>query len=307
MQLPEEITQLLKEKVISMGFSHCGISKISSLDEDTDHLKGWLASGMNGEMSFMENYIDKRNDPEKLVDNAKSVISVLLSYDNTEIKDMSGLKLSKYSHGTDYHFVIKEKLNNISSYLKSVSGSENIRVFVDSAPVFEKKWAQNSGLGWIGKNTCLINKKSGSFFFIGEIISDIEFEYDSPEKDHCGSCSKCIESCPTSALTEAYRLDARRCISYQTIENKGDLPAKLKNKFENYIFGCDICQDVCPYNRFAVPHAIPEFNPSESLMNFRKKDWLSLTEADFDRIFAASPLKRLGYDRLMRNIRAAAH
>jgi epoxyqueuosine reductase len=302
MQLPEEITQLLKEKVISMGFSHCGISKISSLDEDTDHLKGWLASGMNGEMSFMENYIDKRNDPEKLVDNAKSVISVLLSYDNTEIKDMSGLKLSKYSHGTDYHFVIKEKLNNISSYLKSVSGSENIRVFVDSAPVFEKKWAQNSGLGWIGKNTCLINKKSGSFFFIGEIISDIEFEYDSPEKDHCGSCSKCIESCPTSALTEAYRLDARRCISYQTIENKGDLPAKLKNKFENYIFGCDICQKVCPWNKFSEITREHEFLNSVFTDETNNIDFQKLTNSEFKRMFKNSVLQRAGFKKIKRNI-----
>jgi epoxyqueuosine reductase len=302
MNQQNEITLEVKNLAISLGFSACGFSKVTTLENETEHLLRWIRNNSNASMGFMENNIEKRNNPELLVNNAKSIISVILNYNNNEISDISGFKVSKYAHGTDYHYVIKNKLKIISDYLSQKTGSENIRTFVDSAPVFEKKWAQNSGLGWIGKNTCLINKKRGSFFFIGEIISDIIFNYDTAEIDRCGSCSKCIESCPTKALTSPYQLDARRCISYLTIENKGYLPDELKNKFDNYIFGCDICQNVCPWNRFSKTTEDPDFLNSVFNINDKPLDFNNISSPDFKKLFKNSVFSRAGYKKIKRNI-----
>lgn len=302
MSSQKEITLRVKEKILSLGFYSCGISKVFPLNDDTEKLNGWIRSGYNAGMSYLENYSGKRNNPGELVNNAKSVISVLLNYNNSNIEDLSGLKLSKYSHGIDYHFLIKQKLEIVSFFLKSLTGSENIMCFTDSAPVFEKRWAQNSGLGWIGKNTCLINKNAGSFFFIGEIISDIEFDYDSQEINRCGSCTKCLESCPTGALTGANQLDARRCISYLTIEHKGELPAELKNKFENYIFGCDICQNVCPWNKFSKTSSENGFLDSVFNKTNKPIDFKNITSSEFKRFFKNSVLQRAGLKKIKRNI-----
>ena len=302
MHQQDEITQKVKDLALSLGFYTCGISKITALENETLHLKQWIRNNNNAGMAFMENHIDKRNNPTLLVENAKSVISVLLNYYNNEISDISGLKISKYAHGTDYHYILKEKLKIISNFLIKNTGSKNIRYFVDSAPVFEKKWAQNAGLGWIGKNTCLINKKGGSFFFIGEIISDIDFNYDTVEKNRCGSCSKCVDSCPTKALTAPYRLDANKCISYLTIENKGALPEELKNKFENYIFGCDICQNICPWNRFSKMTEESGFFNSLFNSELKSVNLAEISEIDFDIFFKNSAILRAGYKNIKRNI-----
>ena len=284
-----------------MGFISCGISKAEFLEEEAPRFEKWLNEQKHGQMAYMENHYDKRLDPRLLVPGAKSVVSLLLNYYTDEHQVEGAPKISKYAYGTDYHFVIKEKLKQLYQILQEEIGEINGRVFVDSAPVMDKAWAGRSGLGWMGKNTNLINKKVGSFFFIAEMILDLKLDYDTPVTDHCGTCTACIDSCPTEALTP-YNIDASRCISYLTIELKDQIPSEFQNKMDDWSFGCDICQDVCPWNRFSKPHNEPLFEPRSELLEFTKKDWEELTEATFDTIFKNSAVKRTRYQGLKRNL-----
>ena len=284
-----------------MGFLSCGISKAEFLEEEAPRFEKWLNEQKHGQMAYMENHYDKRLDPRLLVPGAKSVVSLLLNYYTDEHQVEGAPKISKYAYGTDYHFVIKEKLKQLFQILQEEIGEINGRVFVDSAPVMDKAWAGRSGLGWMGKNTNLINKKVGSFFFIAEMILDLKLDYDTPVTDHCGTCTACIDSCPTGALTP-YNIDASRCISYLTIELKDQIPSEFQNKMDDWSFGCDICQDVCPWNRFSKPHNEPLFEPRSELLEFTKKDWEELTEATFDIIFKNSAVKRTRYKGLKRNL-----
>jgi len=284
-----------------LGFLSCGISKAEFLEEEAPRFEKWLNEQKHGQMAYMENHFDKRLDPRLLVPGAKSVVSLLLNYYPDEHQVEGAPKISKYAYGTDYHFVIKEKLKQLFQILQEEIGEINGRVFVDSAPVMDKAWAGRSGLGWMGKNTNLINKKVGSFFFIAEMILDLKLDYDAPVTDHCGTCTACIDSCPTEALTP-YNIDASRCISYLTIELKDQIPSEFQNKMDDWSFGCDICQDVCPWNRFSKPHNEPLFEPRTELLEFTKKDWEELTEATFDTIFKNSAVKRTRYRGLKRNL-----
>ncbi len=299
----KELTSFIKSSAFNLGFSFCGISKVRELDEASSRLKEWLKGKMHGKMHYMENHLDKRSNPFLLVENAKSVISVLYNYyPANPLPSQNHYRISKYAYGTDYHHIIKDKLKQVIEQLRSETGHLEARAFVDSAPVLEKAWAQNAGLGWIGKNSCLINRKKGSFFFIGEIITDLDLEYDSPEKDRCGSCQLCVEACPTHAIVEPYVVDATKCISYLTIENRDELPEKYKNEFENWIFGCDICQDVCPWNRFSEPHKEKKFCFSPELVSMTKTKWEKLAIKEFNIIFNKSAVKRAKFRGLKRNI-----
>lgn len=253
-------------------------------------------------MRYMENYFDKRLDPTKLVEGSKSVISLLLNYFPEEKQREDSYKISKYAYGTDYHFVIKDKLKKLMQYISEEIGEVDGRAFVDSAPVLDKAWAARSGLGWIGKNSNLLSKQVGSFFFIAELIVDLELEYDTPVTDHCGSCTACIDACPTQAIVEPYRVDGSKCISYFTIELKEELPQEMKGKFDDWMFGCDICQDVCPWNRFSKPHNEPLFNPDPDLLSMTRKDWEEITEDVFRKVFKKSAVKRTKYSGLTRNV-----
>ena len=298
------LSSLIKEKATELGFFACGISRAMHLTEEEERMEAWLEKGMNGEMSYLERNREKRYNPSLLVEGAQSVITVLYNYKPTEtLAEKDNFKISTYAYGKDYHRVIKKKLNQLVTFIEQNSGSHNHRVFVDSAPVLDRAWAHRSGLGFIGKNTCLINRKGGSWFFIGHIIIDLELEYEQkkPEKNFCGSCTLCIEACPTGAL-KPFELDARKCISYLTIEYKGEIPVEFQGKFKNWIFGCDICQQVCPWNKGAVPHDEPLFEPSEELKNMRKNDWLALDVNEFNNIFQGSAVKRAGFNNLKRNI-----
>jgi len=294
-------TEKIKQKALEIGFSAIGISKADYLEKESKQLKEWLGNGFHGEMTYMENHFEKRTDPRKLVDNSKSVISVLYNYYPPKIQPENSYKISKYAYGRDYHFVLKEKLIELFEYLKTIEPKVTGRIFVDSAPVLEKAWAAKSGLGWIGKNTNLISKEHGSFLFIGEIITDIELAPDSPIKDYCGNCTKCIDACPTKALSP-YKLDARKCISYLTIEKKGEIPEKFKDQLNGWVFGCDICQDVCPWNSKAKPQSEKEFNPKSEILTYLKSDWEKLNKDDFKRIFSDSPLDRTNFEGIKRNI-----
>lgn len=294
-------SQLIKKSAKNLGFLSCGISKAEFLEEEAPRFEKWLNEEKHGQMAYMENHYDKRLDPRLLVPGAKSVVSLLLNYYTDEHQVEGAPKISKYAYGTDYHFVIKEKLKQLFQILQEEIGEINGRVFVDSAPVMDKAWAGRSGLGWMGKNTNLINKKVGSFFFIAEMILDLKLDYDTPVTDHCGTCTACIDSCPTEALTP-YNIDASRCISYLTIELKDQIPSEFQNKMDDWSFGCDICQDVCPWNRFSKPHSEPLFEPRTELLEFTKKDWEELTEATFDTIFKNSAVKRTRYRGLKRNL-----
>lgn len=257
---------------------------------------------MHGEMKYMENHFDKRLDPRILVEGAKSVVSLLLNYYPSEIQNSDTYKISKYAYGQDYHFVIKDKLKDLLKFIQTEIGEVNGRVFVDSAPVLDKAWAAKSGLGWIGKNSNLITKQVGSFYFIAELIIDLELEYDTPTTDHCGSCTACIDACPTKAIIQPYVVDGSKCISYFTIELKDNIPQEMKGKFDEWMFGCDVCQDVCPWNRFSKPHQEPLFNPDPEIISYSKKDWQEITEDVFKKIFKNSAVKRTKLEGLKRNI-----
>lgn len=298
------LTKQIKDFAIELGFSACGIAKVYALDIEAGKLKIWLDEGMHGGMHYMENHFEKKTDPRKLVKNTKSVISVLYNYyPQKTIPGSSQYNISKYAYGDDYHQVLKQKLKFLLDFITRKTEVKHARIFVDSAPVMDKVWAQKCGLGWIGKNTCLINPQMGSFFFIGEIIIDIELDYKETEvKDRCGNCTKCMEACPTGAITKPYVIDARKCISYLTIEHQGELPESLKEKFQNNIFGCDICQDVCPWNRFSQPTKESRFHPGKELINMSRSDWENLTKEKFIKLFRKSPVKRVKFEGLKKNI-----
>lgn len=302
MNTKQEHTNLIKQKAIGLGFSAIGISKAEFLEKQSKILKKWLENDFHGEMQYMENYFEKRVDPRKLIEGAKSVVSVLYNYYPEEKQREDTYKISKYAYGKDYHYVVKEKLVQLLEFINKETAEVSGRAFVDSAPVMDKVWAARSGLGWIGKNTNLISKEFGSFVFIGELIIDLELDYnETPVKDYCGSCTKCIDACPTNALSP-YQLDARKCISYLTIEKKGKIPEEFKGKWNNWIFGCDICQDVCPWNSKASFHNENQFRMSEDLKNLTKEDWENFDKTRFNQLFNNSPLERTKFKGLKRNI-----
>jgi epoxyqueuosine reductase len=296
--------QLLKTKATELGFFYCGISKADFLEEEAPRLEKWLNLNYQGKMSYMANYFDKRLDPRLLVDDAKTVVSLLLNYYPEEIQNAESPKISKYAYGEDYHTVIKDKLKELIQYLKENIGEINGRAFVDSAPVMDKVWANKSGLGWIGKNSNLIHPKEGSFFFIAELILDIEIEPDGPMKDYCGTCTRCIDACPTGAIVQPYVVDGSKCISYLTIELKDELlPNEFKGKMDNWMFGCDICQDVCPWNRFSKITQEQRFKPNPLLLELKSNDWKELNEEAFNQLFKHSAVKRTKFTGLQRNIK----
>lgn len=300
--IARENTATVKRIAGELGFMYCGISKADQLQEEARRLESWLNRGLHGKMQYMENHFDKRIDPRQLVPGAKSVISLLFNYHNPEKqKDPEAPKISSYAYGKDYHFVIKDKLFELKSRLEAEIGEIDGRVFVDSAPVMDKAWAVKSGLGWMGKNTNLITREAGSWFFIAELIIDLQLIDDGPIKDYCGSCTRCIDACPTDAITP-YQVDGSKCISYYTIELKEALPESMKGKFDQWMFGCDICQQVCPWNRFAKKHNEPTFKPTDELLNMTKSDWLELTDDVFKKIFPKSAVNRTGLHGLKRNI-----
>jgi epoxyqueuosine reductase len=303
MQNREKHTRFIKQKAQDLGFFFCGISKADFLNEEAPRLENWLNKNHHGKMSYMANYFDERLDPRLLVDDAKSVVSLLLNYYPEERQNPESPKISKYAYGEDYHFVIKDKLKLFFEAIQEEIGEVGGRVFVDSAPVMDKVWAKKSGLGWIGKNSNLLHPKHGSFFFIAELILDLELEHDGPIKDYCGTCTACIDDCPTEAIIEPYVVDGSKCISYLTIELKDQiLPSEFKGKMDNWMFGCDICQDVCPWNRFSSPHQEPRFYPKTDLMGMTSKEWSEITELTFDELFKLSAVKRTKFEGIKRNI-----
>lgn len=299
----EKYAALIKAKAKEFGFQSCGISRAGFLEEDAPVLEEWLKNARHGEMSYMENHFDKRLDPRKLVDGARTVISLSYNYyPEQDLTPFSDLKISKYAYGEDYHEVIKELLRDLVSALKVEIGDFDCRVFTDSAPILERSWARKSGIGWVGKNANLLTKQHGSFYFLAEIICDLDLATDHATTDHCGSCRRCIEACPTQAIVAERIVDGSKCISYATIELKNELPEHFKNKMEDWMFGCDICQDVCPWNRFAKPHQQERFKPKAFIASFGREDWQALTQEVFSEIFRKSPVKRTKFAGLKRNI-----
>lgn len=280
----------------------CGISKAGFLEQEAPRLEAWLNQNRHGQMQYMENHFDKRLDPTKLVEGSKSVISLLLNYYPSKLQRDDAYKISKYAYGTDYHFVIKDKLKELLHCIQQTVGNVHGRAFVDSAPVLDKAWAAKSGLGWIGKHSNLLSKQAGSFYFIAELIVDLDLEYDTPVTDHCGSCTACIDACPTQAIVEPYKVDGSKCISYFTIELKNEIPSSVSGQFDDWMFGCDVCQDVCPWNRFSKAHKEPLFDPHPQVLSNSKKDWEEVTKEVFSEIFKKSPLKRTKFEGLRRNI-----
>lgn len=300
--LAEIHSALIKTKAIEFGFTSCGISKADFLEEEAPHFEKWLRNNFHGEMGYMENYFDKRLDPRLLVEGSKSVISLAYNYfpEETLAQDF---KISKYAYGEDYHEVIKAILRDLVAELQEKIGEFGFRIFVDSAPVLERAWAKKSGIGWMGKNANIISKQKGSFFFLAEIICDLDLIADHPTTDHCGTCRKCIDACPTDAIVSDKIIDGSKCISYATIELKDSIPSYFEDKMEDWMFGCDICQDVCPWNRFSTPHKQPKFAPNSFLKTFKKEDWKDITQELFSEIFRKSPVKRTKYAGLMRNMK----
>ncbi|MFA4868490.1 MAG: tRNA epoxyqueuosine(34) reductase QueG [Pedobacter sp.] len=297
-------SKIIKDEALRLGFMHCGIAKAEFLEDEAPKLEKWLQDKHHGQMAYMENHFDKRLDPRLLVEDSKSVISLSLNYfpEQRQI-DPNAPKISKYAYGADYHEVIKDKLFQLLNFIRVEIGEVAGRAFVDSAPVLDRAWAKRAGIGWIGKNSNLINKKSGSFFFLAELIIDLELEYDQPfQTDHCGTCTKCIDACPTEAILSPFVIDAKKCISYLTIELREEIDQSFKNKMDNWMFGCDVCQDVCPWNRFSTPHTEPRFKANEQLLNMKKEDWLDITEDVFKTIFKNSAVKRTKFKGLNRNI-----
>lgn len=303
-QSAEKNTTFIREEALKLGFDFVGFSKADFLAEDAKRLEKWLKDDRNAKMSYMDNYFDKRTDPRKLVDGAKSVVSLLYNYHTEDKqKDPEAPKLAKYAYGVDYHFVVKDKLKLLFQSIQENIGAVGGRYFVDSAPVLDRAWARESGLGWIGKNSMLINKQKGSDFFIAELILDLPLVYDGPIKDYCGTCTKCLDACPTDAILPNRQVDAARCISYLTIELKDDqLPGEFADKMNNWAFGCDICQDVCPWNRFGEANKEPLFKPKEELMDLKAEAWFEMEKSEFNQLFKKSAVKRTKYSGLMRNL-----
>lgn len=297
-----DYSKKIKTEAKRLGFLSCGISQAGFLEEEAPRLENWLQNGMHGQMQYMENHFDKRLDPTKLVDDAKSVVSLLLNYYPENKQNSDAYKISKYAYGKDYHFVIKDKLKSLMSFIQEEIGEVHGRAFVDSAPVLDKAWAAKSGLGWIGKHTNLLTQQVGSFYFIAELILDLELDYDNPTTDHCGTCTACIDACPTDAIVQPYVVDGSKCISYFTIELKDAIPTEFKDKMDHWMFGCDVCQDVCPWNRFSKPHQEPLFQPHPELLHMSKGDWEEITEEVFRELFRKSAVKRTKYEGLKRNI-----
>ena len=296
-------SEFIKRKASVLGFSYCGISKADFLNDEAYNLEEWLKRGYQGKMQYLENYFDKRLDPRLLVPDAKSVVTLLYNYfPEKDLATDDNLKIAKYAYGEDYHFVVKDKLKTLMLAIQDEIGEVGGRAFVDSAPVMERAWAKRSGAGWIGKNSLLLNRETGSFHFLAELIIDLELAYDGPVKDYCGTCTACIDACPTDAIPEPYVVDGSRCISYFTIELKEEIPPEVAGKFGNWIFGCDICQDVCPWNRFSKANKETRFQPSEEFKNLSSSDWREITEDVFQIIFKKSPWKRAKLEGLKRNV-----
>lgn len=296
-------TESIRKCALELGFQSCGFAKAEFLEEEAPRLENWLKNNFHGKMNYMENHFDLRLNPQLLVENAKTVISLSYNYfpENTQRND--SYKIAKYAYGTDYHFVVKDKLKELLNFVQEEFGEINGRVFTDSAPVLEHAWAKKAGIGWVGKNSLTISKQKGSFFFLAEIILDLELEYDQPfESDHCGNCTKCIDSCPTEAILPDKQINGSQCISYFTIELKEEIPPEMKGKFDDWIFGCDVCQDVCPWNRFSLPTKEEKFRPNAEILNYSKSDWKEITEDVFKKIFQKSPVKRTKFDGFKRNI-----
>lgn len=297
-------TQLIKGEASRLGFSFVGIARAERMDEEARRLEAWLHQGMHGRMAYMENYFEQRVDPRRLVEGARSVISLVYNYYPPRTQsDPFAPKIARYAYGEDYHFVLKRKLKELLHFIRERIGEVNGRCFVDSAPVLERDWARRAGTGWVGKNTLLIHPKAGSYFFIAELILNLELIFDQPIKDYCGTCTRCIDACPTEAISpQGYIVDGSKCISYFTIELKEAIPEEVRGKFENWMFGCDICQEVCPWNRFSTPHAEPAFEPHPDLLEMKKEDWIDITEETFQKVFRRSALKRAKFSGLKRNI-----
>ncbi|MCB9195836.1 MAG: tRNA epoxyqueuosine(34) reductase QueG [Flavobacteriales bacterium] len=301
---PENYKLIIKEKATQLGFSFVGFSKAEFLEKEASRLDEWLKNGFHGEMSYMANHFDKRLDPRKLVEGTKSVVSLLFNYYSDKRQDDSEApKISTYAYGKDYHIVVKRKLEELYQHINEVIGQVEGRYFVDSAPVLDKVWAERSGLGWIGKNANLINKTQGSYFFIAEMLLDLDLEPDRAIKDYCGTCTKCIDACPTGAIIQPYVVDGSKCISYFTIELKEAIPQEMAGKFDNWMFGCDVCQEVCPWNRFSIVNSEPDFQPHHDLLIMTSKDWIDLSKDKFQEVFKNSAVKRTKYDGLIRNIK----
>ncbi|MEM6963753.1 MAG: tRNA epoxyqueuosine(34) reductase QueG [Bacteroidota bacterium] len=305
----QQRTDFIKSKAYEMGFEFVGIAKAEKMDEEAKRLEQWLNQGFHGKMQYMENHFEKRIDPTKLVEGSKSVVTLLYNYFPEEKQeDADAPKIAKYAYGKDYHFVIKDKLRDLLAIINEAIGEVGGRCFVDSAPVLERDWAKRSGLGWIGKNTLLIHPKRGSFFFLAELIIDLELEPDAPIKDYCGRCTRCIDACPTGAISpNGYVMDGSKCISYLTIELREAIPNDFKDKMQGWMFGCDICQDVCPWNRFAKKHSEPAFEPHPDLLEMKKEDWEEITEEVFRKVFKKSAVKRTKFSGLKRNINFLLH
>ncbi len=297
-------TRLIREEAHRLGFAFVGFARAERMDEEARRLEAWLQQGFHGQMSYMENHFEQRVDPRLLVEGARSVLSLVYNYyPEKKQNDPQAPQLAKYAYGEDYHFVLKRKLRALLEFIQTEIGEVNGRCFVDSAPVLERDWARRAGTGWVGKNTLLIHPKAGSFFFLAELILDLELQYDGPIKDYCGTCTRCIDACPTDAIApQGYLMDGSKCISYLTIELREALPESFRGKMDNWMFGCDICQDVCPWNRFSKPHQEPAFEPHPDLPDMTKADWEDLTEEVFQKVFRRSAVKRTKYSGLMRNI-----